>query len=164
VRLIWKRLIRSRKPEKDRKHNDQGQRDLQNITQKTKIRPTRTPLKTGGELRCSRRVGSSCSTWGTRRVALLANLVISLECGKDPIVITTNGRVGRWQCSWFSGFEKSKKFDFYTNVYINEFQRNRNFSLSFSEISEGLQIYERSSSWIFSKWWYLVSWLSIVNS
>jgi len=31
-------------------------------TYKTKDRVTRTPLKTGGELRCSGRVGSSCST------------------------------------------------------------------------------------------------------
>jgi len=30
--------------------------DLQNITQETNDRGTRTPLKTGGELRCSRRV------------------------------------------------------------------------------------------------------------
>jgi hypothetical protein len=34
-------------------------------TYKTKDRVTRTPLKTGGELRCSGRVSSSCSTSGT---------------------------------------------------------------------------------------------------
>jgi hypothetical protein len=40
---------------KDRKHNGQKKKDkrtnnnLQNITQKTKYRVTRTPLKTGGE-------------------------------------------------------------------------------------------------------------------
>jgi len=33
-----------------------------------KDRVTRTPLKTGGELKCSGRVGSSCSTSDTRRV------------------------------------------------------------------------------------------------
>ena len=38
--------------------------DLQNTTQKTKDRVTRTPLKTGGEHRCSGRVGNSCSTNG----------------------------------------------------------------------------------------------------
>jgi hypothetical protein len=37
-------------------------------TYKTKDRATRTQLKTGGELRCSGRVNSSCSTSGTRRV------------------------------------------------------------------------------------------------
>ena len=37
----------------------------------TKDRVTRNPLKTGGELRCSRRVSSSCSTSGTRRVNLV---------------------------------------------------------------------------------------------
>ena len=31
-------------------------------THKTKDRVTRTPLKTGGELRCSGRANSSCST------------------------------------------------------------------------------------------------------
>jgi hypothetical protein len=36
--------------------------DLQNIAPKTKDRVTRAPLKTGDELRCSGRVGSSCST------------------------------------------------------------------------------------------------------
>jgi hypothetical protein len=34
-------------------------------TYKTKDRVTRTPLKTWGELRCSGRVSSSCSTGGT---------------------------------------------------------------------------------------------------
>jgi len=35
-----------------------------NITQKTKDRATRTSLKTGGKLRCCRRVSSSYSTCG----------------------------------------------------------------------------------------------------
>ena len=50
---------------------------------KTKDRVTRTLLKTGGERRCSRRVSSSCSTIGTRRVNLVTNPVISHEWGKD---------------------------------------------------------------------------------
>ena len=37
-------------------------------TRKTKDRVTRTPLKTGGELMCSGRRNSSCSTSGTRNV------------------------------------------------------------------------------------------------
>ena len=49
-------------------------------TYKTKDRTTRTPLKTGDELRCSGRVvNSSCSTSGTRRVNLGENQVISHE-------------------------------------------------------------------------------------
>jgi hypothetical protein len=36
--------------------------DLHNTAQKTKDRETRTPLKHGGELMCSGRVDSSCST------------------------------------------------------------------------------------------------------
>ena len=42
-------------------------------THKTKNRVTRTPLKTGGELRWSGRVGSTCSTSGTHRVNLVTN-------------------------------------------------------------------------------------------
>ena len=52
------------------------QKDKQRSTKhiyKTKDRVTRTPLKTVGELRCSGRVGSSCSTSGTRCVNLVTN-------------------------------------------------------------------------------------------
>ena len=61
--------------------------DQQN-TYKIKDRVTRTPLKTGGELKCSGRVGSSCSTSETRRVNLVTNPVISHERGKDREVFT----------------------------------------------------------------------------
>ena len=60
-------------------------------TYKTKDRVTRTPQKTGGELRCSRRVSSSCSTSGTRRVNLATNPVISREWEKDREVFMTSG-------------------------------------------------------------------------
>ena len=56
-------------------------------THKTKDRVTRTPLKTGGELRCSWRVSNSCST----SVNLVTNPVISHEWGKDRDVLTTSG-------------------------------------------------------------------------
>ena len=39
-------------------------------TYKTKDRVTRTPLKIGGELMCSGRVNSSCSTSDTRRASV----------------------------------------------------------------------------------------------
>jgi hypothetical protein len=60
-------------------------------TYKTKDRVTRTPLKTGGELMCSRRVRSSFSTSDIRRVNLVTNPVISHERGKDREVLTTSG-------------------------------------------------------------------------
>ena len=69
------------------------QKDKQRSTKhahKTKERITRTPQKTGGELRCSGMVSSSCSTSGTRRVYLVTNPVISHEWGKDREVFTTN--------------------------------------------------------------------------
>jgi len=49
-------------------------------TYKTKDRVTRTPLTTGGELRCSGKVGYYCSTRGL--VNLVTNPVISREWGK----------------------------------------------------------------------------------
>jgi hypothetical protein len=45
-------------------------KDIQHTMNKTKDRATRTPLKTGSELRCSGRVSSSCSTWDTRRATV----------------------------------------------------------------------------------------------
>jgi hypothetical protein len=81
---------------KNRQHTGQKkvQKDKQRSTKhayKTKDRVTRTPLKTGGELRCSGRVGRSCSTSHTRRVKLVTNPVISHERGKDRVVFTTSG-------------------------------------------------------------------------
>ena len=70
------------------------QKDKQRSTKhayKTKDRVTRTPLKSGSELRCSGRVGSSCSTSDTRRVNLVTNPVICHERGKDREVFTTSG-------------------------------------------------------------------------
>ena len=67
-----------------------GQRSTKH-TYKTKDWVARTPLKTGGELRCSGRVGSSCSSSGTRHVNLVTNPVISHEWGKDREVFTTSG-------------------------------------------------------------------------
>jgi hypothetical protein len=52
------------------KKDKQKNNDLQNITQKTKDGARRTPLQIGGELRCSERISSSCSTCGTRCVVL----------------------------------------------------------------------------------------------
>ena len=61
-------------------------KDLQNTTQKTKVRATRNPLKTGGKRICSERVNRSCSTCGSR---LVTNPVISHEWG--PEVFMTSG-------------------------------------------------------------------------
>ena len=49
------------------------------------------PTKTGGELRCSGSVGSSCSTSDTRHVDLVTNPMISHEWGKFREVLTTSG-------------------------------------------------------------------------
>jgi hypothetical protein len=68
---------------KDRQHNGQQKRskrtnnDLRSTAQKTKDRTTRTPLKSGGELRHFGIISSSCSTSDTRRVILVTKPVIS---------------------------------------------------------------------------------------
>jgi hypothetical protein len=49
----------------------------------------RTPLKTGGELRCSGRLSSSCSISDTRCVNIFTNQVISREWGKDREAVRT---------------------------------------------------------------------------
>jgi len=57
-----KDVIRSRKPKNNRQCNGQVKydkmmnNDLQNITQKTKDRATRTPLQTADELMCCGRI------------------------------------------------------------------------------------------------------------
>ena len=47
--------------------------DISKHTHTTKAGVTRTALKRGIELRCSRRVSISCSTSGTHRVNLVTN-------------------------------------------------------------------------------------------
>ena len=75
---------------KNRQHNGQMKKVQKNKqrstkhTYKTGDRVTRIPLKTGGELRFSGRISSSCSTSGIRRFKLVAKLVkMSHELGKD---------------------------------------------------------------------------------
>jgi hypothetical protein len=70
------------------------QKDKQRSTKHTHTiwdRVTRTPLKAGGELRCSWRVSSSLLTNSARRVNLVTNPVISREWGKDREVLTSSG-------------------------------------------------------------------------
>ena len=73
-----------------RKRRKNKQRSTKH-THKTKARVTRTPLKTGRELRCSGRISSSCSTSGTRWANLVTNPVISREWRKNREVFTTSG-------------------------------------------------------------------------
>ena len=58
---------------KNRQHN--GQKP----TEKTKYRATQIPLKTMGELRCSRRVRSSCFNSYTHHVTIVIKPVTSHE-------------------------------------------------------------------------------------
>ena len=59
--------------------------------QKTNNWATQTPMKTGGECRCSGRTNRSCSISGTHRISLVTNQVIRDEWGRNcRIMITTN--------------------------------------------------------------------------
>jgi len=73
-RRVWRYQRGNQNPYKEQTTQwpkEKVQKDKQRSTKhthNTKVRVTRTPLKTGGELRNSGRVSSSCSTSGTRRV------------------------------------------------------------------------------------------------
>ena len=56
---------------------EKGQKDKQRSTKHAQV--TQPPLKTGGELRYSGRVSSSCSNSGTRRFNIVTNPVIFHE-------------------------------------------------------------------------------------
>jgi len=56
-----------------------GQTIIYKTPHKTKDRATPVPLIIGGELMCSGRVDSSCSTCGTSRGTLVTNPVINHE-------------------------------------------------------------------------------------
>ena len=62
-----------------------GQQPSTKHTHKTKGRVTRTPLKTGGGLWCSGRVGSSCSTSGKKRVSELTTDTSAMSRYLDTI-------------------------------------------------------------------------------
>jgi hypothetical protein len=85
-----KGAIRIHISKKNRQHKGQQKKykrtnnDQQN-TYETKDRVTRTPLKTGGELRCSGRVSSFYSTSDTRRVNLATN----------PMIVMNEERTGK---------------------------------------------------------------------
>jgi hypothetical protein len=55
-----------------KKKNNKTKKDLQNTTQKTTDRATRTQSKIGSERRCPGRVSSFCCASGTRHVPLAA--------------------------------------------------------------------------------------------
>jgi hypothetical protein len=74
-----KGVIRSRKSKDRQWSKEKAQRDKQWCAKHYKERATRASLKSGDEVRCSGRVGDSCSTRGIRRVTLVINLLINYE-------------------------------------------------------------------------------------
>ena len=65
---------------KNRQHNAQEKKERSSNT---------NPTNTGGKLRCSGRVSSSCSTNGTHRVNLVTHPVISDEWGNNRKMFTS---------------------------------------------------------------------------
>ena len=86
-------------------------KDLQNITQKTKNRATRTTLKAVGDRKYSERVSCSYSTCYTRSVILVTYLVICHDLGKDRIMITINGTY-----PWHTYGRESNTFEVMTST------------------------------------------------
>ena len=97
--IVWRYERGNQNPYIEEEHTTQGpkekvQKDKQRSTKhthKTIDRVTRTPLKSGGELRFSGRLGSSCSNNDTRPFSLVTNPVIRHEWGKEREVFTTRG-------------------------------------------------------------------------
>jgi hypothetical protein len=83
-------------------------------THKTEDRVTRTQLRTGAELRCSGRVGSSCSSSGACLVTLVTN----------PVVVCSSSiygfRLPLWYLQTLFTFS-SPEFDFSTKSYTIAF-------------------------------------------
>ena len=87
TRRVWRYQMGNQNPYIEEEQTTQWpkekvQKDKQRSTKhshKTKDRVTRTPLKIGGELRCSGRENSSCSTSGIHRVNQVTNPMISNE-------------------------------------------------------------------------------------
>ena len=105
VRRVWRYQRGNQNPYIEKEQTtkwskEKVQKDEQRSTKhtyKTKDQVTRTPLKNGAELMCSRMVSSSCSTSDTRRVNVVKNPVISHERGKHREVFTTSGT---YSCSF----------------------------------------------------------------
>jgi len=103
IRRVWRYQRSNQNPHIEEEQTTQWpkekvQKDKQRSTKhtyKTKDRVTRTPLKTGGELRCSGKVSSSWSTNGTCRVNLVTNPVIRRD--KTVAMIFQS----LWFSSWF---------------------------------------------------------------
>jgi type II secretory pathway pseudopilin PulG len=72
-------LVEERRKTHWQKKDKRTKNDLQNTTQKTKDRAKRTTPKIGGDIVCSERKSSSCSTSNTRRLTLVKIPVISLQ-------------------------------------------------------------------------------------
>jgi hypothetical protein len=120
LRRVWRYQRGNQNPYIDKQRSSKH-------THKTKDRVTRTPLKTGGELRCPGRVSSSCSTSGTRRVNLVTNPVLSHEWGKE--VFTTSGTYP-WSfvTQIFHNGQPSHTHIYYTNIPCDCGQYTRIFS------------------------------------
>ena len=77
-------VIRIRKSKKNRQHNGQKKKykrtnnDLQDMHIQTKDRVTRTPLKTGGQLRCTGRVDISCDTRCVTLIVLKKTVIVDI--------------------------------------------------------------------------------------
>jgi hypothetical protein len=82
------RWIEGQTTQMSREKGQRTNKDLQNTTQKTNDRATRTPLKNGGELRCPGRIISS---WSTSVILVTSFFIFSLYWCRFGINVMTCG-------------------------------------------------------------------------
>jgi hypothetical protein len=148
LRRVWRYQRGNQNPYIEEEQTTQWPKKVQKDKQRptkhtytTKDRATRTPLKTGSELRCYGRVSNSCSTSDTRRVNLVPNPVISHERGKDREVFTTS-RTYPWSfmTQIFHNGQPSrdgdrKTFEVMTSTYLSFFLSHLMFITLYSYIN-----------------------------
>ena len=119
--------------------NDQKKKDkrtnnaLQNTTQKTKDRATRTPLETGDEIRCSRMVGTSCSISDTRRVILVKTWISKVVhttrfCNNPGMVLRSKSKYWKSNHSKVFGIKSIKELK-------QDSQNRQSFSIDWYKFS-----------------------------
>ena len=97
IRKVWRQSEVVSRTDKTMSKIKRSNNDLQNITQKTTDRATRTNLKTGAELRCSGRVSSSWARKGTEVLAWYMVICDRYSVAVNEVIVETV-KLSKW---WF---------------------------------------------------------------
>ena len=116
---------------------------------KTKDRVTRTPLKTGGELGCSGRIGSSCSTSGTRRDTLSSSYRAAFTWHECDIFKTLNTYLPLVSCVFYSSSTCTQKTRIWRGTEIINYVLFIFYAVSIGSISLERELHSSIFSDIF---------------